>query len=603
MLSAPNSIPLLSLALASLVSPSLQAVEQDAVIVTANRSAQTVDETLASVTVISREDIDNSQARDVLDLLRLQAGIDVTRNGGPGATSSVLLRGTNSSHTLVLIDGVRASSATVGSFAWQNLDPEIIQRIEIVRGPRAAQYGSDAVGGVIQIFTRRNSAPFVRAEAGSFNTRTVAAGIGGGEVNKYSLTVEGGEADGFSATRPKNTTYYDPDDDGFRNRSLSGRLDTALSESTRARFSAWYSESDSEYDAFGGGIGSNDTTNYTLNAEIRNQTRNWWQQSFKLGLAQDDLITTSSAVYQIKTDRVMADWQHDFTLSQSRLLTLGLSTYTDQAVNRTLSSNTTTFDESVRNDAIFAILQGASGKQDYTLSLRNDDHESYGSHATGQLAWGYESSPGNRMFISWGNAFRAPTFNELFFPFYGNPNLKPETSETVEIGLRQRIARHQQFRLSAFHTTIDDLIAYDPTIFLANNVDQARIDGLELEYQLERKPWRLTGSLTLQKAIDESDRSDLDRRPRRKLAMQINRKLLAQGHLGLEWIYASARKDGNNTLPAYNLVNLSARYPLRNSFWLEGRVENLFDEDYELAWGYNTAGLSAYLGISYRPGE
>ncbi len=590
----------------SLISQPLQAEEQDAIIVTANRTAETVDETLAAVTVINRKDIEQSQAQNVTELLRLQSGIDISNNGGPGANTSLFMRGTNSNQTLVLIDGVRASSATTGAFAWQHLNTSDIERIEIVRGPRAAQYGSDAIGGVIQIFTRHNKAVNVRVMGGSYKTGQIEAGIGGGDKIKYSLNATGQSSEGFSRTRDTSSSY-DPDKDGYRNQSLSGNILFPVSDKTSLRFSGWYSKSNVEYDAYGGVYGVSDNRNGTLDVRLKNQTTRNWSQTLSAGLATDDSKTTSSSISRIKTNRLMADWQHDLLLNPNNLLSLGLSTYTDKADNVSVSGNSTRFDESITNNAVFAILQSSVSGNDISLSARLDDHERYGSNGTGQLAWAYSPSQKLRLLASYGSAFRAPTINELYYPNYGNTDLNPEKSTTAELGLRYQLTPQQQLRINAYRTRITDMIqSVNVALYTyeATNIGKANIDGLELEHDLNLQAWSLLTRFTLQKAIDDSDKSDLLRRPRRKLSMQLRHQLTKNGSLGAEWLYASERKDyGNVSLDAYSLVNLSGRYQVLKSTWLEARVENLFDADYQLVNGYNTAGLSVYVGINYAPGK
>jgi vitamin B12 transporter len=598
------------------------AAESDAVIVTATRSAQTMDETLASVSVISRQDIEQSQAHDVLELLRLQAGIDITRNGGSGAVSSLLLRGTNSNQNLILIDGVRASSATTGTFAWQHLALSEIERIEIVRGPHGAQYGSDAMGGVIQIFTRKNKDNkfHLRGQLGSYQSKLVDTGIGGGD-NKfsYSLNFSALQTDSFSATNEKNSNY-NPDDDPYQNRSASGSLKFGLSDSTELKFTGWYTSSNNEYDAFGGEYGVSENQNGVLNATLSNQTNRNWYQSLSLGISTDDATDTSGGAFggtfQFVTNRWTADWQHDLTLDLNNLLTLGLSTLNDSASNRDVSNGTLTFDETVSDNAVFVILTSRLGDNDLNLSGRLDDYTSFGTHATGQLAWGYNTSKSLRFTASYGTAFRAPAINELYFPNYGNPDLQPETSQTTEIGVRYRINQDMQLNVNAYYTAIENLIqAFEvaPFIFQASNIGKAQITGLELEHRWQiNDTWSIDTNLTLMQAIDKTTDTNLLRRPRTKLGMILNRQFQNGGNLGFEWIYASDRDDEyfNNTtfaterttLPAYNLVNLSARIRTDKHLWLEGRIDNLLDEDYELAYGYNTPGVSVYAGLNYVTG-
>ncbi|HEB86730.1 MAG TPA: TonB-dependent receptor [Gammaproteobacteria bacterium] len=588
----------------SLLSPSLQAQEQNAVIVTATRTAETVDDSLASVSVITRADIEKSQAEDVIDLLRLQSGIDIARNGGPGASTSLFLRGTNSNQTLVLIDGVRASSTTTGTFAWQHLNTSDIERIEIVRGPRAAQYGSDAIGGVIQIFTRKNKTAHLRVMGGSYKTALIEAGIGGGDKIKYSLNATGRSSEGFSRTSQKSSSY-NADKDGYRDQSLSGNILFPLAGKTSLKVSGWYSKSNVEYDAYGGGYGVSDNSNSTLDVRLKNQTTAIWSQTLSAGLATDDSKDTSSSISRIKSQRVMADWQHDLTLSQNSLLSLGLSTYTDRASNVSISGNNSRFDESITNNAVFAILQSSVRGNDFSLSARVDDHERFGKNNTGQAAWAYNPSQKLRVLASYGTAFRAPDINELYYPNYGNPALNPEKSSTAELGLRYQLDPHQKLRINAYHTRITDMIQSVPIAlytYEATNIGKAKIDGLEIEHELTRGAWTLLSNFTLQKAIDDSDKSDLLRRPRQKLSMQLHRQLNKNGSIGMEWIYASARKDyGNVNLDAYNLVNLSARYPIHKGIWLDARLENLFDAHYQLVSNYNTPGRSLYIGINYVP--
>ena len=583
---------------------------EDPVIVTATRSAQTVDETLASVSVIDRQDIDRSQAKSVLELLRLQAGIDIAANGGPGTTASVFLRGTNSNQTLVLVDGVRVSSATTGSFAWQHLALSEIDHIEIVRGPHAAAWGSDAMGGVIQIFTRQNDAFHLRGQLGSYRTGLVETGIGGGDDRlRYSLNLSALNTDSFSVTNDK-IGNYDPDNDPYQNRSASGSLKFGLSDRTDLKFSGWYTESTNEYDAFLGGYGVSENRNGALNASLSNRTTSHWSQSLSVGVSTDDITDTSSFPFQSVTNRWMADWQHDLTLNPNNLLTLGISTIND--TGRFVSGGTTAFDKNVSDNALFGILTSRWGNNDLNLSARVDDYTSFGTHGTGQLAWGIDASKALRLTASYGTAFRAPSLNELYFPGFGNPDLRPESSQTAELGLRYRISGGMRLNVSAYHTTIEDLIQSSGGFpATAVNVGKARITGLELEHRWTiNEHWSVNTNLTLMEALDKDTDEDLLRRPRTKLGLILNRSLPDGGNLGLEWIYASKRYDidfstfpsQRVTLDAYNLVNLSARIRTHKHLWLEGRIDNLLDEDYELVYGYNTPGVSVYAGVNYVTG-
>lgn len=582
--------------------------EQEAVIVTATRTAQTADESLASVSVISRDDIEQSQAQDVMQLLNLQAGIDVARTGGPGQATSLFMRGTNSNQTLVLIDGVRAASAGLGSFAWQNISLTDIDRIEIVRGPRGSLYGSDAIGGVIQIFTRNNTGMHVRGQAGSYNSKLVEAGIGGGEKVKYSLNIAAQETDGFSATN-SNSSFFNPDNDGYRNGSASGRLAIPLNQSTNLQFSGWYADSETDYDV-GVDESVQQNSNAIFNARLVNQTTTNWEQTFSAGLSKDDSEFISSAPSIFNTERFMADWQHNFNLALNHLLTAGLSTVKDQAISIDLLTDTTAYDVSLRNNAAFVALQSQLGQHNFNLSGRVDDYETFDNHSTGNIAWGYDLQSAIRLTASYGSGFRAPSLNELFYPGYfgsyaGNPDLQPETSRTVEFGLRYKSDPNQNLHISIYRNDIENLIANEGINFQSINIDEVQIDGLELEYTYSQSTWSLLANLTLQNAIDTSDNSKLSRRPDESFSLQLRRILADEGSVGLEWVYVGDRLDRDfsgdeKTLDPYHLINLSGVVKMAKNLWMEARIDNLFDEDYELVYGYNTPGLSVFVGVNYK---
>lgn len=597
------SFALLGLSLSSTVVNRINAAEQDeqeAVVVTATRTAQTADESLASVNVITREDIEQSQARDIMQLLKLQVGIDVARTGGPGQSTSLFIRGTDSNQTLVLIDGVRAASATTGSFAWQHISLTDIERIEIVRGPRGSLYGSDAIGGVIQIFTRNNKGAHVRGQVGSYNSKLVEAGIGGGDKLKYSLNVTAQETDGFSAT----TGNLYPDDDGNRNSSASGRLMIPLGQNTELRFSGWYADSETEYDE-----GVQESANAIFDARLVNQTTANWDQILSAGLSKDDSEFIDAYASSFNTERFMADWQHNVTLALNHLLTAGLSTVKDKVTNIDLLTDTTVYDESLRNNAAFIALQSQISQHNFNLSGRVDDYENFGNHSTGSIAWGYDLQSALRLTASYGSGFRAPSLNELYSPgfgggFYaGNPDLQPETSRTVELGLRYKSDPNQHLRISIYRNDIENLIANEGVNFQSINIDEVQIDGLELEYTYSQSTWSLLANLTLQDAIDTSDNTKLIQRPDEKFSLQLRRALTADGSVGLEWVYVGERLDGTDKdkiLDPYHLINLSGVVKMEKNLWLEARIDNLFDEDYQLVYGYNTPGLSVFVGVNYK---
>lgn len=568
------------------------------VVVTATRTPRTVDETLASISVITRSDIERRQPQDLVDLLRTQAGVDITRAGGPGGNISLFLRGANSNHVLVLIDGVRVASATTGTFEWRNFPVALIERIEIVRGPRATLYGSDAIGGVIHIFTRRPRGIEAAAGMASEETRRAELAVGTGERLQMHIAATHDETQGFSAQNEKGFSF-DPDDDGFRRQTVSAGLGTPLGARARLELSGWRSSGRTEFD-----IGESDLTNEMANARLTGTMSPRWTQSLNLGYATDDLTTHSAFASRFTTRRRMAEWQNDLTLAAQTVLSAGLSYKRDAGENIDRVAMTTVYDRAQRDRAAFALLQTRVSDTDVQLGTRYDDYSTFGAHTTGSLALGRSLTSGIRGFASYGTAFRAPTLNDLYHPgtfglFAGNPALDPERSRTAEIGLRMQVHPGESVRLSIFNTRIEDLIAFEGVNFQAVNVAKASVRGLELEHERVAGPWAWSTAITLQRPRDELTDEELLLRPNTKLAAFLERRF-GWGSAGAEWIVVSERRDFVGDLPGYGLVNLAARYVWTKTLGMEVRVENAFDKDYELIEGFNTPDRSLFVALRYR---
>ncbi|KAB7623383.1 TonB-dependent receptor domain-containing protein [Alkalilimnicola sp. S0819] len=571
----------------------------DPVVVTASRVAQTSDEAMAAVTVVDRQAIERLQPRSLVDLLRTQPSIDISRNGGPGGNTSVFLRGAQGDHTLVLVDGVRASSATTGQFNWNSLSPDQVERIEIVRGPRAALYGSDAIGGVIQIFTRRGQGLSADVEAGSYQTRSGRVSYGGGsERLHFDISAAASQSDGFSATNPDAFSYH-PDNDGFEQQSVSTQLRGEFTDNLSASLRLWHSEGESEFDQ-----GRIDDRNQTVDARLDWAVTDDWSQRLQLGQALDRSETASTSPSTIKTRRRSLDWQHDLGFGQ-HLLVAGLSHWRDSARNTDDRTGATVFDEDTHNSAAYMNLLLDWGRHDLEIGLRHDEHSEFGGHTTGALAWGLDLSPRLRLVSSYATAFKAPTLNELYHPgfggfFAGNPDLDPEQSETGEISLRYRPTDEQRLAATVFYTEVEDLIEYDGPLRQASNIGLARLKGLELEYSAQLDAWWWQASATLQRAEDAQANERLPRRAEKKLALVLGRKI-GRGEIQADLQLVGDRVDRNDDLAGYGLLNLSASYPLYRGLALTARIENAGDKDYTLAHGYNTPGRSYFLGLRYSP--
>lgn len=599
-------------------------IQADKVLVTATRSAQTADSSLAAVSVITRADIERTQATDVVQLLRDYAGVDVARTGGAGQQTSVFLRGTNSNHVLVLIDGIRAASPATGLYNWATLPLSQIERIEVVRGPRAVLYGSDAIGGVIQIFTRKADGLSARAELGAYRTRALQAGIGGGDQRvNYSINAATRRADGFSATNPGAGYYYDPDRDAYSNRSLSAKLSAALPQDGKIAFNVLHSAADIGQDP-----GNMAALNDLFGASLSTSPTANWTQTLTLGLARDRQDTRQPYFNtNVDTQRWSADWQNEWEPISGQLLVLGLTHTNDTGSTFDIDSATTVYDRSSHNDAAFAEWQFKLDGNSFQISARQDRHSSFGTHNTAQLAWGRDFSKAWRSYASYGSAFKAPDLNDLFHPGYpnyaypgnpcdpslypvtfpGNPNLAPETSRSAELGLIWRPVNASELRASLFDNRIAGLIDAGTTCpFALTNIGHANTRGLEVAHNLNFDSWQLQTNATLQQARNTDTGTELLRRPKRKLTLQLAHDLSQGVSLSAEGVFVGPHQDFDNItygtvrVGGYSLMNLMLRYRLAAQWSIEGRLDNVFDKRYEVVSGFNTPGRGLFMAISYQ---
>ncbi|ROR32049.1 TonB-dependent receptor domain-containing protein [Inmirania thermothiophila] len=578
--------------------PAVAAETAAPLIVTATRTAETADETLASVTVITREAIERSQVRSVQELLAGLPGIGIANNGGDGKATSLFLRGTESDHVLVLVDGVRVGSATLGTTAFEQLPLAEIERIEIVRGPRSALYGSEAIGGVIQIFTRRGGGPDLSAALGAGSRATASASLslrGGGGKAWYALGLSGLDTDGIDACRGSLTEgcfAIKPDEDGYRNLgaslSLGGRVGDVEVELGWLR-----SEGETEFDgAFQNGA---DTLQEVVRLETRIE-RGEALWTVRLGRARDESDNTLDGAFvsRFVTERDSATVQADLPVGAG-VLSLGVD-YLDDEVGGTAGYAV----ETRRDTGVFAQWQAGSAAGDWALALRHDDNEQFGDHVTGSVAWGREVGAGLRLVAAYGTAFKAPTFNELYFPGFGNPDLDPERSRSVELGLRRR----QWWSLTLFATRIDDLIGFDAS-FTPRNIDEARIVGLEGEAALRLGDWALRAGATLQEPENRGDGAErgntLPRRARAFGRIELDRDR-GRWSAGATLRAEGPRYDdlaNTRRLAGYAVLDLRGAYRLSRALRLQARVENALDKDYETAAGYPQPGRGVFLTLRY----
>lgn len=572
------------------------------IIVTATRTARTVDDTLAAVTVLTRQDIERTQAQTVPELLRALPGMDVAILGGYGKQTSAFLRGTESDHVLVLIDGIRVGSASSGTTAWELLPLEQIEHIEIVRGPRSGLYGADAIGGVVQIFTRQADAePQVHAEAetGSHDSRRISAGTGGSVGGfRYNVDAARFSTDGINATRPTGTPYSvdEPDADAYDNDSLSARLGYRFGQNGDIEGHVMRSSGRSEYD--GDFQNEVDFVQQTAGLRLGVSPTSRWRATVSAGEARDEADNLKDGVFQstFDTQRRTLAWQNDLTLSERQSLTLGVDRQEDRI------SSTTAYAVTARdNSGVFAQYQASGERNSLVAAVRRDDNDQFGTHDTGHAAYGYRMGNGMQVRASYGTAFHAPSFNDLYYPGFSNPNLQPEESETVEVGLSATGNAKRAWSVAVFHTRVDNLIAFDAA-FIPQNIDRATIDGIEAEYTLMIGRWTTRTSVTLLDARDDATGQRLPKRAKAGGRVDLDRRL-GRDTIGLSLIAQGARYEytpSNVRLPGYAIVDLRYQHQLAKAWSLRARVENALDKDYETVHGYNMPDRMFFLSLAYR---
>ena len=581
----------------------------DEIVVTATRIAQPLSQSLTHTTVINQKDIQDSQAVDVPSVLKNLAGVEIYQSGGIGQPSSLFLRGTNSSHTLVLLDGVRINSATTGATAIDQLMLDQIERIEVVRGNVSSLYGSEAIGGVIQIFTKQGKGePAFNASGGigSHNTQRITAGLGG-ENNGTAFNVQMSKykTSGVSAIKPDMVPTANPDRDGYDNTSLSGNMRYAFNSDHALTASVFGSDGDVQYDSYGFGVSPQDVHmskaklhKFSIGSENR-FTENW-QSKLQLAQGVDDSQNFTNGIpsWNIKTTSDQLGWQNTLSFGSQRVL-LGV-----ENVKQDITSDTPYTRPDRWVNSAMAGYTGQFGAHQMQLNLRQDRYSDFGMADTWLAGYGYVFSADWRVTASLSTAFKAPTFNDMYAPvaWGGNPNLLPEHSRNAEIGVHY-MANDQRLDAVYFDNRLHNLIVYQ--FPLTVNLDQARSDGLEVSYTGQFSNTGVKAALTLQNPRDTQTGLALLRRAKAYGNVGVTRKIGAW-QVGGELQHSNERADidintfARTTLGSYNVVNLTANYAFDKRLNLSLRADNLFDSDYMLAHGYNTLGRTLFAGVSYQ---
>ncbi|KAA1174362.1 TonB-dependent receptor [Marinobacter salinexigens] len=598
-------LPLASAIANAAESEPLLVAELDPIVVTATLGPRTVGESLSSVTVVSEEDLEQQSPTEFSEVLRGQPGINVISNGSFGKNTSVYTRGTGSESTLFMIDGVRLRSATSGSAPWQFLPVDLVERVEIVRGPKSSLYGADAVGGVVQAFTlepTRENSGWAELAGGSFNTGKGMAGVSLGNGNtRASISGLHQESDGTAIIE-------DGEDRGYRNTAGVARVVHDLDNGGQASAVVMQSEGNTEFEG-----GNTDFMIRTLGLRLDTPVSDQWRTSIQFSEARDEQETFNdlydNSVFD--TRALTGRWENTFTMDVHELV-VGTELVNDEV------SGTTDFDETSRfNTALFTQLRLNFGPTDLQFSLRGDDNEAYGKHETGGVALGHAFDRAHRVRLSYGTSFRAPTFNDLYYPlevyawggaYSGNTDLKPEKSGSVELGFSGRY-QNWFWDLALYQLDVENLISLetDNTGLMAPaNVDKARIRGVEIASGFERDGWNGRASLALADPRDRETDNRLRRRSAQTLRLALD-KTIQTWSFGGTFIAEGYRYDdaaNANRLPGYGTLDLRAGWEFAPGWSSRVTVANVLDKEYATAERFDgsryiAAGRTALLSVRY----
>ncbi len=586
----------------------------DEVVVTATRSEQRINQTLQSTSVISQSDIAASGATDVPSLLRNLAGVEVAQTGGIGSQSSLYLRGSNSTHILVLVDGVRISSATTGATAIDQFMLDQVDRIEVVRGNVSSLYGSEAIGGVVQIFTKRGKgapAAIVSTGFGTHATRRASAAFGGEvEGASFHVGVSKLATDGVSAINATLAPSANPDVDGYDNTSVSARGGYVFNSAHRLDVSVLHSLGKVQTDnAFGlpTDRDESDTTLSKWSLASSNRLLDNWESRVTLAQGTDDLVSRSNGLKTsaYKTVSQQLAWQNTLNIGDQGVLLLAA-----ERLQQNVSATTAFSADTRSTNSLLAGYTADYGVHQVQVNVRQDKYSDFGSANTGLLGYGLRVGDTLRLTANVSTAFKAPTFNDMYWPlevspwgsYSGNANLKPEHARNLELG-----AHYKQGGIyldtTLFQNRIRDLIVYtsDPITFAGtmDNLDEAIIEGVELVYGVKHDAIEVENAITLQSPRNVKTGAILSRRAQTMNTLTVARRFEG-GRAGFEWRSSGERKDGSNVLAAYDVINLTAQWKLTPNLGLNARADNVFGQDYSLVHQYNTLGRTLFVGLNYQ---
>lgn len=588
------------------------APEDDAVVVTASRTEQRLRDAIPHTTLITRKDIRDSQATDLPSLLRREAGFEFTQNGGVGSTSGLFMRGGRSAHTLVLIDGVRMEDASFGTTAIQHVMLDEVERVEIVRGNVSSLYGSGAIGGVIQVFTRRSRgapAPYGEAGFGSRGASKFSGGYGG-QAGDTRFNVSGSRLDsrGFSSANSQLAPNANPDPNGYRNESISANVLQRISAAHEVGASLYRSRGRLDYDnAFG------TPTQTNTSAQDLGTTQVYWDAQL-LDRWKSRIMAAEGTDYRTdlrnnafnnssNTRSRQLVWDNQLRLAPAHELTIGLENLKQEHKNSGLAPQQRARSASVAR----AGYLGRLGDHSLQINARREKYSDFGTSDTYFAGYGYDVNDNWRLTASTSTAFRAPTMQDLF-GFGGDPALKPERARTKELGV-QWAAGTDRVRVVMFETSYQNAITFDNATSTIRNARKASVNGVESSYGGQFAGFDLRAALTVQDATEQEPGGQAlgaIRRAKRYGSLAAHRSV-GKLRAGGEVLSTGPRPDTHIITGArledasYTVLNLTARYEIDKHVFIAAKLENALNEKYELVHGFNTAARGIFVSVGWQP--
>ena len=598
------------------------ALAQPAITVTASRTPLPVEQLAADLVVIDAERIRASSADSIEDLLRREAGLQLSRSGGPGQNASLLIRGSAAVGTLVLVDGVRIGSATLGLAQLEGLSLAQVERIEVLRGPGSSLHGADAVGGVVQIFTRRGAgAPqgSLRLATGGYGATEASLQAGGrsGALD-FAATLSRDSQRGVSALRPGDAFgNFNPDRDGFTRHSAQAQLGLQTAPGQRLALRLAATKLDAQYDAseflpptFAQDSSAdfrNRLATRLVDLEHRARWNAQWATQLQLSDSDEDLSSGGRQTDRFRTRRQQAQGQLAWTPSTGQQLVLAAEHLSEKAQSSSYAA-----DVQRRNDAIGLAYSAAAGPWSAQLDWRHDDSSVFGGIDTGRAGLSWALQPGWRLRALAGTTFRAPSFNDLYFPGYGVASIRPERGRSIEIGLHGSVEGGAEVSATAWRNQVRDLIGYEPDAALcppgpayafgcARNTASARLQGLTLAAARRWAEWSLRGTLDLLDARDDATGARLTRRAAHQASADAGWQRGAWS-AGAALLRVGARPDGGRQLAAETTLDLRAGWRIAPRWQLQGKLINATDRDLEPARDYQGLGRQAWLVLRWDGG-